>query len=158
MISENKITTHGTQRKEEISKRPIQIKKQQKLKKRLIRKHSKMKCGLTLCIPFHRKKQAISLSHLATISCSQNTTPTTSIDLPTNTPTATTKTTTTTTTTTEEHCNDSSSPFDNKEIQREIVVLLESSMSSLAPHGSDEDLYIYVSASMNNINSQNSHQ
>ena len=88
-----------------------------------------MKCGLTSCVPFYRKKQAVSIPHRETITHLSST-----------------------------HHTDSPSRGSNnslgigQEMRRDIMSLLEDSMASLAPQGSDEDLYIYISTSMNSLN------
>lgn len=99
-----------------------------------------MKCKLKLCVPFHRKKHAtVSIPHIDTITHTSSTTNTNICHAPSN---ARSK-----------EDNDSADSLSiGQEMRKEILSLLEDSMTSLAPHGSDEDLYIYVSASMNSLN------
>lgn len=100
-----------------------------------------MKCKLKLCVPFHRKKHTtVSIPHIDTITHTSSTANTNICHTPSN---ARSK----------KEDNDSAESLSiGQEMRKEILSLLEDSMTSLAPHGSDEDLYIYVSASMNSLN------
>ena len=98
-----------------------------------------MKCKFKLCVPFHRKKHAtVSIPHIETITHSSRTS-----HHAHNTNTCNAQ---------DNESNSADSLTIGKEMRREILSLLGDSMTSLAPHGSDEDLYIYVSASMNSLN------